>query len=676
MGLEKFIISFIPVLIFYLVYFRYFSSMGTSVTKYLTALLTGIAYALFLILTGALISEMVYAVNPVMRGFVTAGLVEKSGAIIIIYALLRRFPEFGVTEGVITGMFFGLGFSCVENFFYAADLESSIIYLRMIFSVPLHITTCGIAGFYLGIGKLSWSWWNTIFFRVKSFIIPLLFHGSFDAVLMQGGVYSYISAPILILSVTLLEVVLARSQSFYPEKKLKLMGMNFEEWMCKDRQPRYDRWVKRYTGILKSSPVPFFNWNPGFFRFSIVIMLIILASAGMSIYRVLDEKYRLPLLRGEAVAVFVLFPLCIALVLIISGAVNPMYFVRSLIRLPIISDIDIMKDGAVDEYVVTNDVTHGNCFIQTTEALGLGKSIALRFRIAGIESGIVTGKVIWENHTLRHEPFGSIVRITKRYSGFYIFIVKYNLMRWWKGAVFIFKLPGFDQIKAFFYKPLVISQDEEFYPAGSIIFREGDRGEKFYLVKKGRIIFYKKKEDDEIITVHTSIAGEFFGELAVLGDEKARNATALCATDTVLAVATRDNLDTLLTNNAEFAIDLLETLTNRVILSEKIFFEKIRQLEDVKSDNERLMHISVMLMLIGLGFDPSRRGLDMNVDAKKIRNFVKKMDDLAAAQMADLFITRQTILREGRDPRDDEEFIDKLTRVFSDPSFDEDDPDQ
>ncbi|HOP64511.1 MAG TPA: PrsW family glutamic-type intramembrane protease, partial [Spirochaetota bacterium] len=293
MSFEKFLISFSPVVIFYLIYFRYFSSMGTAVTKYLTALLTGVAYALFLILVSASISEMVYIVNPVMRGFVTAGIIEKAGAIIVIYVLLRKFPEFGIPEGIITGMFFGLGFSCIENFFYAAELENSIIYIRMIFSVPLHITTCGIAGFYLGIGKLSWSLLNSISFRIKSFIIPLLFHGSFDAALMKGGVYSYISAPVLILSVTLLEVVLARSQSFYPENKLKVMGMNFEEWMCKDRQPRYDRWVKRYTGILKSSPAPFFNWNPGFFRFSFFIIMILLASAGMTIYRNLNQQYNL-----------------------------------------------------------------------------------------------------------------------------------------------------------------------------------------------------------------------------------------------------------------------------------------------------------------------------------------------------------------------------------------------
>ena len=675
MNLEKFIISFIPVLIFYLVYFRYFSSLGTSVTKYLTALLTGIAYALFLILAGAIISQFVYIVNPVMRGFVTAGLVEKTGAIIVIYNLLRRFPEFSVPEGIVTGMFFGLGFSCVENFFYAADLNSSIIYIRMIFSVPLHITTCGIAGYYLGIGKLSWSWVYSVSFRIKSLIIPLLFHGSFDAALMAGGAATYLAAPFVILSVTLLEVVLARSESFYPEKKLELMGMRFEEWRVKDRQPRYDRWVKRYTGILKGNPAPFFNWHPGFFRFGFVVLLIITAALGLTIYRTLNESYNIPLLREEVVTVFVLFPLCIALVLIISGAVNPMFFVKSLIRLPIISDVEIYKEGSIEEYLVTNDITIGDCFLQTTEPMGIGKEIFLRFSISSVESGIVTGRVLWENHTLRHEPFGTIIRITGNKHGFYRYIFKYNIMRYWKGAIFIFRLPGFDAIKKLFYKPLVISQDEEFFPAGSVIFREGETGDKFYLIRKGRIIFYKNKDDEDIITVNTAIAGEFFGELAVLGDEKSRNATAMCATDTILAVASRDNLDTLLTNNPEFAIDLLETLTNRVILSEKVFFETIRQMEDVKTDNERLMHISVMMILIAFGFDPSQRGLYMNIDAKRIRNFIRKMDDLSAAQLADLIIHRQTILREGREPRDDKAFIKKMDSIFSDPSLDSDQPD-
>ncbi len=671
----KLSISFIPLLIFYLVYFRYFTGLGHAVSKYFTAFLTGIAYALFLILIGATISQFLYVVNPVMRGFLTAGTVEKLGAVIVLYVILRKFPEFSVTDGIITGMFFGLGFACIENFFYALELDSSILYIRMIFSVPIHITTCGIIGFYLSIGKLSWSWWNILFYCIKAFVFPVLIHGFFDAALLAGGFFTYLAAPIVIFSVTLLEIVLARSQSFYPEKKLRLMSMNFEEWICKDRQPRYDRWVKRYTGILKSSPAPFFNWNPGVFRFLFVVVMIGLASSGVNLYKNLDDIYKLPLLREEAISVFVLFPISVALVLMISGAVNPMYFVKSLIRLPIIADVEIISDGVVQEWTVTNDLTSSTCFLQTTESLGTGKEIFLRFKISNVESSIIKGNVVWENHTLRHEPFGSIIRIKARSLWFFIFIIRYNIVRYWKGAVFIFKLPGFDQIKSFFYKPLVISQDEEIYEAGSIIFREGDVGDKFYLIKKGRVIFYKKNDDGEIITVHTATTGEFFGELAVLGDEKIRNATALCATDTILSVATRDNLDVLLTNNPGFAIDLLETLVNRVVLSEKIFVERIKKLEEVKNENQRLMHVAVMLMLIGLGFDPSRRGLDMNVDAKRVRNFIRKMDDLGAAQMADLFITRQSLLRQGKDPKDDESFMEKVRLIFSDPSLEEDETD-
>lgn len=663
MEFEKIILSFIPVIIFLLIYNRYFLSSG-SVTKYITSLLTGICYALFLLLSGGIIADMMYIVNPLVRGFIMAGLLEKAGAVIAIYVLLRRFPEFTISEGIITAMFFGLGFSCIENFFYALDMNSSIIYIRMIFSVPLHITTCGIAGCYLGIAKLSWSPAKKFRFRLKSILIPLIFHGMFDAALMKGEVYSYIAAPILIASVVYLEVILARSQSFFSEKKLKVMGINFEEWRLKDRQPRYDRWVKRYTGILKSSPVPFFNWNPGIIKFTVVIAMIILAGTGMNIYRELAGSYSLVLAREEAVAVFVLFPLCISLVLIISGAVNPMFFVKSLLSLPIISDVEIIKNGTVEEYLGTNDISTGNCFLQTTEPLGLGKEISLRFKLGDLESGIMSGKVMWENHVIRHEAFGSIIRFNSVKIGFYIYYVRYFLLRYWKGAVFLFRLPGFDAIKGFFYKPLVMTDDEDFFPAGSVVFREGDIGDKFYLIKKGRIIFFKNMEGENIITVNTAVAGEFFGELAALGDHKSRNATAICAEDTILAAASKDNLDILIANNPDFAMDLIETLTNRVVLSEKVFFESMKEIEQTKHERENLAHVAVMLVMLGLGFDPGRRGLDTKVDAKKVMKLIKGMDDLVAAQLSSLFIKRQTILMEGRDPRHDEDFLASIGAIF------------
>ncbi len=670
MEIEKIIISFIPVVIFCLIYNRYFLS-GGSVTKYITSLLTGICYALFLLLAGSMISDFMFIINPLVRGFIMAGLLEKAGAVIAIFVLLKRFPGFTVSEGIITAMFFGLGFSCVENFFYALEINNTIIYIRMIFSVPLHITTCGIAGCYMGIAKMSWSPGKRFRFRLKSLFIPLLFHGTFDAALMKGEIYSYLAAPILILSVVFLEIILARSQSFFSEKKLKVMGINFEEWRLKDRQPRYDRWVKRYTGILKSSPAPFFNWNPGVIKFISVIAMIILAGTGMSLYRELSDIYNLILAKEEAVAVFVLFPLCIALVLIISGAINPMFFVKSLLSLPIISDVEIIKDGNVEEYLGTNDISTGNCFLQTTEPLGIGREVALRFKLGDLESGIMTGRVMWENHFIRHDAFGSIIRFDSVNFKFYIYYIKYFLLRYWKGAVFLFRLPGFDAIKGFFYKPLIMTDEEDFFPAGSIVFREGDVGDRFFLIKKGRIIFFKNMDGENIITVNTAVAGEFFGELAALGDHKTRNATAICAEDTLLAVASKDNLDILIANNPDFAMDLIETLTNRVVLSEKVFFESLKELEHEKHEKENLAHVAVMLVLLGLGFDPGRRGLDMNVDAKKIMKLIRHMDDLAAAQLSSLFIKRQTILMDGKDPRYDEDFINSINMIFADISDDD-----
>jgi len=675
MHFEKLILSFVPVILFYLIYFRYFTS-GSGSSKYVSSFLTGMGYALFLLLVGGFIAQLLSVVNPFVRGFIMAGLIEKTGAVVILVFLLRRFPEFDITRSIITGMLFGLGFSCIENFFYALELDSSILYIRMVFAVPLHITTCGIAGHYLGISKLSHFRAGKLLCFFKAVFIPLMFHGVFDTMLMKGGSFAYVSAPVLILSVVYLELVLSRSQSIFSKKKLDMLGMNIEEWRLHDRQPRYDRWVKRYTGILKSSPAPLFNWNPGVTKFIFMVLMIVAAGSGMTVYRLIEESYKLPLMRQEAVAIFVLFPLCIALVLIISGAVNPAYFVKSLISLPVISDVEIMKNGLVDEFLATNDLSYKNCFLQTTEPLGVGRAIQLRFSLSGLESRIVTGRVMWENHHLRHEAFGSIIRFETTYAGFFRFIINYNILRLKKGAVFLFRLPGFDAIKGLFYKPLIISQQEEYFSQGDIVFREGETGDKFYLIKKGRVIFYKYKDNNTIITVNTAATGDFFGELAVLSDNKARNATAMCAEDTILAVASRDNLDILLVNNPEFNIDLIETLSNRVVLSEKVFFESMREIDDLKNDNAKLGHVAVMLVLVGLGFDSSRRGLDINIDAKKILRFVRHMDDLAAAQISSLFIQRQTILKEGRDPAEDRGFIDSVNTIFSAvPDSDEDDLD-
>lgn len=584
----KFLLSFIPVLLYYLVYYRYFST-GKSGIKFLTAFLAGTGFALFLILISGIISALIFKSNPFVRAFAAAGLIEKGGAFIILYALFRNFKGFSVREGIITGMFFALGFACVENIFYVYDQPGVVLYMRVVFSVPLHITTCGMVGFYLAIAFLCRSRLNRLQYMIKSLLIPLFFHGIFDFLLIKGGPGVYLAAPVLILSAVLLEVMLARSGSIYSKMELQVMGLDFESWRLKDRQPRYDRWVKRYTGILKSSPAPFFAWNPGIIKFTVVFILITSSVAAFPLYSRFGKIFADVIYAEEAIAVFILLPLFLGFVLIISGAVNPMYFIKSLLSLPVISDVELTR-GDVRENLVTNDLTSGNCFLQTTEPIGLQNEIFLSFKLSSLQSGVVKGKVVWENHIGLQDAFGSLVIFTQQYSGFYRFIIKYKFLRLWKGAVFILRLPGFDALKGLFYKPFVLTQEDIYFKRGDTIFREGDRGDRFYMLKKGRVIFFKQKDEDSIITVNTAITGEVFGELAVLGSEHRRSTTAICAEDTIAAVATKENLEILLMNNSEFVFNLLASLTSRVIISEKIFFENIKELE-LKKQKVKSLHI-------------------------------------------------------------------------------------
>jgi len=91
----------------------------------------------------------------------------------------------------------------------------------------------------------------------------------------------------------------------------------------------------------------------------------------------------------------------------------------------------------------------------------------------------------------------------------------------------------------------------------------------------------------------------------------------------------------------------------------------MREIDDLKNENAKLTHVAAMLVLVGLGFDSSKRGLDIDIDSKKILRFIRHMDDLAAAQISSLFMKRQTVLKHGGDPATDQDFLDSVKAIFS-----------
>ena len=168
--------------------------------------------------------------------------------------------------------------------------------------------------------------------------------------------------------------------------------------------------------------------------------------------------------------------------------------------------------------------------------------------------------------------------------------------------------------------------------AGSVVYHEGEVGKEFYLLKKGSVIFYKKKDPDQIITVDVVEEGHIFGELSIKADNK-RQTSAICATDCVIAVASRDNLSALIDNNPDFARSLIFTLVNRVQMSEGVYSEQIK--EQIKINNERsdIFRAGLFLILSGLGYKPKKNKLSVKLDYKKIFESIDKRKSYACNEI-------------------------------------------
>ena len=74
--------------------------------------------------------------------------------------------------------------------------------------------------------------------------------------------------------------------------------------------------------------------------------------------------------------------------------------------------------------------------------------------------------------------------------------------------------------------------------AGESLFREGERGERAYVVQEGMIDIVKKSAEGEVVLGNIEKGG-IFGEMALI-DDQPRMASAVAASTTTVIVISRD----------------------------------------------------------------------------------------------------------------------------------------
>lgn len=100
------------------------------------------------------------------------------------------------------------------------------------------------------------------------------------------------------------------------------------------------------------------------------------------------------------------------------------------------------------------------------------------------------------------------------------------------------------------------------FPAGYVLFEEGDRGDETYIIQTGKIRIVKRVDGGEK-TLAVIPAGEFFGEMATLLNEP-RSATAIVEEDAKLLVIDTNTFEAMIKSNGEIAYRIIKKLAERI----------------------------------------------------------------------------------------------------------------
>lgn len=102
----------------------------------------------------------------------------------------------------------------------------------------------------------------------------------------------------------------------------------------------------------------------------------------------------------------------------------------------------------------------------------------------------------------------------------------------------------------------------KFFPAGTILFREGEPGAEMYVIHSGKVRLSRRLKGRDT-TVAILPPGEFFGEMALV-NQRPRSATATCEEDSWLLVIDGRTFGAMIQNRSEIAVRMIKSLAARL----------------------------------------------------------------------------------------------------------------
>lgn len=144
------------------------------------------------------------------------------------------------------------------------------------------------------------------------------------------------------------------------------------------------------------------------------------------------------------------------------------------------------------------------------------------------------------------------------------------------------KFPFFNPLPDEELRGLLASFKASTYPAGKLLFMEGDPGESFSLVLSGEIEIVKALDSPEERVLAVVEEGDYLGEMSLLNPEGRRSASARTRTPVQLMEMTRADFEALVSKHPRLAFEFTREMSARLRSSENA------TIRDLQSKNRQL----------------------------------------------------------------------------------------
>jgi CRP/FNR family transcriptional regulator len=135
---------------------------------------------------------------------------------------------------------------------------------------------------------------------------------------------------------------------------------------------------------------------------------------------------------------------------------------------------------------------------------------------------------------------------------------------------------------------------------GEVIFREGDTGEKMYIIQSGKIRISKRTRDRET-TLAVLSDGDFFGEMAII-DKEPRSATATAVEDSRVIILDDEVFETQIRANPKIVMQILRKMSSRLRDAD-------RQIKTLTFRDSSSRVVGTLLLLVSRSGKSTERGI-------------------------------------------------------------------